>query len=1196
MENSLQTARANDETYLKVANRPDMMMVLANEPDVQIPNNAGMVLDESSAEYAAPVYTLDDQIVGVLPEIIVRLIDEADFDKLTVLCAQLSCTIEKSLLYTEREFLIRAQAQTGEEVLMLAELLSSSGFVEWAFPNLAFQPRVYSQPETGEPGRVEPNDVYFNRQWHLDAVRAPEAWAYTAGDPNIIVAVLDDGVDIDHPDLADNIWTNPNEIPDNGIDDDNNGLVDDVHGWSFADNYKNVKPTLPGDAHGTACAGLIAARAENNLGVAGVAWNCTLMPVCILHTAFAITNVQVADAIRYAAVSGADVLSNSWGATVGLPAIQSAIQDVTAPGGIGRHGKGCIVFFSSGNWQKGGEVIYPAKYPEALAIGAIDQNDVVWYYSGSGSELDFVAPSGDAGLEGDIWTTDTTGSDGFNNRNTDILDYTDKMGGTSGACPIAAGIAALVLSADPNLTLSEVEGILWNSARDLGSPGWDSSYGFGCLDAYTAVSRTMSPRRFNLFVDDDAPNDPGPGDSDVSDPLEDGSSEHPFDSIKEAVDIAVHMDAVVVLPGTYTGQGNCNIDFGGKMITVRSQGGPEGCVIDCQSEERAFYLHRKEGPHSRIEGFTITNGQAIVGGAIYINDSNPTVTNCIFAGNAANQGGAMFVKDSSANVDNCSFISNSTQEEGGAMYNYHSAATISSCTFAQNISGSNGGAVYNLRGTQAFNNCIFTENSSGKSGGGMYNLENILHIEECSFAGNSAETYGGGFYASNLSPRLSNSTFTNNSAGTSGGAIYTLQCDSILNNCAFRQNSCIWYGGAMYTRSGNPVLTDCTFTENSSDDSGGALYINSDNVSLLYCTFDKNTSRNGAGMYNYKTPATLKYCKFAENSAQSYGGGISSYDSHTLAVYYSVFVRNLATAQSGALYGYVGVNRIQNCTFFGNSGGFCQQSSEGNRHSGGSVTNSILWNNGQDLTGWISVYYSHVQGGWIDEKHHIESPPSDIDPLFADPENDDFHLKSQAGRWDPVDRIWVQDEVTSPDIDAGDPGSSMAGELWPHGKRINLGAYGSTAQASLSLSQIGDLRDLNSNDWVDWEDVLLLADKWDCNDAPLKEDLDRNGIVDANDLSYFYGNWTEESDNAVPVLDFVENLNVTAGDLLVFSVTASDSDDDELVYLAAGLPEGAEFSDQVFSWTPRQAGTYFITFMVCDKNSLDYATIQVIVE
>jgi parallel beta-helix repeat protein len=130
-----------------------------------------------------------------------------------------------------------------------------------------------------------------------------------------------------------------------------------------------------------------------------------------------------------------------------------------------------------------------------------------------------------------------------------------------------------------------------------------------------------------------------------------------------------------------------------------------------------------------------------------------------------------------------------------------------------------------------------------------------------------------------------------------------------------------------------------------------------------------------------------------------------------------------------------------------------------------------------------------------------------IDPRFADPSNRDYHLKSQAGRWDPKSESWIEDNVSSPCIDAGDPNSDWTVELWPHGKRINMGAYGGTPQASMSLSVVGDIADLDHNDTVDANDLLALAGMWLAQGVLLAEDLNHDGLVNFRDFAKFAVNW-----------------------------------------------------------------------------------------
>ncbi|HUU89859.1 MAG TPA: S8 family serine peptidase, partial [Phycisphaerae bacterium] len=436
---------------------------------VRAPTGMKNVADSLKAvgktRYLAPLYSLNGETVAIIPEIGVRLKNGHDRQAFDAFCQANGFTIIRRLEFTEQEYLLDPGAPDADGVFDAVEKLSTAPGVEWAEPNFGFQLRFH--------GPITPNDPYYPSQWHLNNtgqsggianadIDAPEAWEISTGSSNVIVAVLDQGVDIDHPDLI------PNLVP----------------GYDFYDDDTIPDPMGVDEGHGTACAGLIAAKGNNNIGVTGVAWHCKIMPIRICGPAgdAFVTNAEIADAFRWAAQQGAHIMSNSWGGGSPSSILYSAIKEVTAIGGMGRGGKGCVVFFSSGNENTG--VVYPAKYPEVIAVGAVDKRNQRCSYSNYGSELDLVAPSG----YGDLWTTDVLGQAGYNNSNTSILDYTDKMDGTSGACPIAAGVAALVLSVSPQLNRTEVQDLLQSTAQDLGATGRDNYYGYGRVNAYAALS------------------------------------------------------------------------------------------------------------------------------------------------------------------------------------------------------------------------------------------------------------------------------------------------------------------------------------------------------------------------------------------------------------------------------------------------------------------------------------------------------------------------------------------------------------------------------------------------------------------------------------------------------------------------------------------------------------------------------------
>ncbi len=293
-----------------------------------------------------------------------------------------------------------------------------------------------------------------------------------------MIAVSGTGVDTHHPDLVNNL----------------------VPGYDFFDDDNTPDPINedPLDAHDTLCAGIAAAQGNNGIGIAGVAYDCRIMPIRIGTWTSWYTEADRAMSFRWGAAHGADVFSCSWTAR-SAPTIRSAVRDVTQPGGMGRQGKGCVVVFAAGNegaiFSDG-----PAAYPEVLAVGATDHNDVRWPYSSYGPELDIMAASGCSGdwcgTLAAFWSTDQTGPDGWSIHNSDpnILDYAQYIGGTSASCPIVAGVAVLILSIEPGLTSAEVRHFLCRSAKDLGDPGPDDYYGWGRVDARAALDMVLAKR------------------------------------------------------------------------------------------------------------------------------------------------------------------------------------------------------------------------------------------------------------------------------------------------------------------------------------------------------------------------------------------------------------------------------------------------------------------------------------------------------------------------------------------------------------------------------------------------------------------------------------------------------------------------------------------------------------------------------
>lgn len=382
------------------------------------------------------------------------------------------------------------------DAVAAANRMQESGIVEFAQPNFVhLTPRLegpgvatsriafLSQKPDGDPesmmetltdiraeaetmpAAAPPGDPGFASQWGLKKIKAPEAFDISMGSAGISVAIIDEGCDLNHEDI---VYRTP--------------------GFDAFDGDDTPQPN-GNDAHGTACAGIASAGANNAKGGAGVAPSCKVLPIRIAQGVgggfWSTTDAKIADGIRTAVDRGADVLSNSWGSgpsTVVTNAFQYAQTN-------GRGGKGCPIAAATGNDDVRG-VIYPAtlspSIPGFLAVGASNEWDQrksktsldgeTWWGSNYGPEVDVVAP----GVH--IYTADIMGGTGYGAGN-----YVANFNGTSSATPHVAGLMALILSVDPGLRSWEVEDIIKLTADDLGPPGRDEEFGFGRINCRTAL-------------------------------------------------------------------------------------------------------------------------------------------------------------------------------------------------------------------------------------------------------------------------------------------------------------------------------------------------------------------------------------------------------------------------------------------------------------------------------------------------------------------------------------------------------------------------------------------------------------------------------------------------------------------------------------------------------------------------------------
>jgi hypothetical protein len=525
-----------------------------------------------------------------------------------------------------------------------------------------------------------------------------------------------------------------------------------------------------------------------------------------------------------------------------------------------------------------------------------------------------------------------------------------------------------------------------NSADPTGDPESDA---YPNLIEYEISSDPTAASR-TYYVDVNRPHDAGDG----------FSWQTAKRTIQAAINAASSTDQVVVGEGIYTGQGNHDLDFFGKWLTVRSKDPADAnivaaTIIDCKNEgyfRRAFFFHSNEGSSSRVEGFAIIDGYADEGGAILCYQSSPTIRGCYISDCCAAYGGAICCYQSSPTIEGCELVGNSA-EYGGAI----------DCNQSDPV------------------------------------------IVDCNISTNDAVEMGGGIYCSNFSsPAISRCAVVANSAGFEGGGI-----------C-----------GRIYRESKVEVL-DCVITGNFADSSGGGIAHCGGLISG--CLVSGNRASAGGGLYSCRCPIT-------------------------------------------------------NCTIVGNSSQALYRCAQ-------LVSNCIIWNNRPVEAGHTLWVYCCVESGggtgcighdpcFAVPGHWDEdgTPGNTDDDLWVD---GDYHLKSQGWRWSPQRNLWTWDDVTSRCVDAGNPGSPPGEELhcvpvdpyneWSDNLRINMGAYGGTAEASLPPYDWALLSDINNDGKVDFADVGCWAQYWLDSGSRLPGDLDRSGHVDNGDFALLGRDWGIET-------------------------------------------------------------------------------------
>jgi len=521
-----------------------------------------------------------------------------------------------------------------------------------------------------------------------------------------------------------------------------------------------------------------------------------------------------------------------------------------------------------------------------------------------------------------------------------------------------------------------------------------------------------------------------------------------YPTIQAAIDAAVDGDTVIVEDGTYAGPGNQGINFNGKAIIVRSENGPENCIIDRQKVGRAFRFKSGEGADSVIDGFTITNGLTSgSGGAIRCwEGSSPTITNCIIENNTTlMSGGGIYCDDSSPKIINC-IMKNNTANDGGGI----------SCS----------------GGNPVITNCIIKNNTAEDKGGGVYHVDDIhstFAISDCNIIGNSAE-YGGGIYGE-----------TEHSSTI------------IVTGCTIRNNAASSHGGGSYWKIGGYAtlnVTNCKIAGNQSNSRGGGIYLGymEDNSMAVIdqCIITDNLA-GGSKYEKYDRLGSMIYC-----------------DSSVLTVRNSTIVGNTTNCQYYH-WGYM------HCGDYTNSEIYCDNSQLSITNSIYWNNQFLNGHKMYFKNSTVEINYSDIQGGQtaIDKYDsvlnwgagNIETEPGFVDPGYWD-------LNGTPD--EPWDDFWVEGDYhlssDSPCIDAGDPNYAAEPNETDlddnprviHG-RIDMGAYELAEPVFLLDFLAQDIIDLELQQGIE----TSLFSKLDTAREKLEDDNENNDIAAINSLQAF---------------------------------------------------------------------------------------------
>jgi len=898
-----------------------------------------------------------------------------------------------------------------------------------------------------------PNDTLYRLQWPLNNIGqnypasgrynsppgtpdsdidAPEAWDYSTGDSGIVVAVIDTGVDYNHRDLMGNMWVNQTELNGAaGIDDDENGYVDDIYGYDFVNNDSDP---IDDHGHGTHCSGIIAAAGNNGTDITGICWDARIMALKFLDSSGSGNTADAVKAIYYAVQNGADVTSNSWGGGDFSQAMKDAIDYA--------YSQGVMMVAAAGN-NGDTDVQYPANYDNMFSVAATDSDDKKASFSTYGSWVDIAAPGVD------VLSLRAAGT----SLGTPYDPYTTIASGTSMACPHVSGACASIFSVYPEISLDELKTHLKDSVDPI-DPDICAS---GRLNLYQAILQIVGPAG-KVLLDRDAYTCSDVAKIRLSDSDLAGND---VQQVVVSVDNGDLETVSLVEQPPYVGifKGSIPIDSNdlvvadnvlqvsdGRIITVtyddanNGTGAPEvvtdTAVIDCVPPAvfnvRIGFPGRQ--PKITFDTDELTTGRVLCGlnceGPYIIEeqDTELATSHTIELTTVVPQTNYFFVVEANDVAGN-----KTTKDKHGNCYRFTTTAVgeirvPAQCrTIQQAIDNSwDGGVVlvadgiYTGEGNTDIDfkarpitvisengpeSCIIDCNGTAAephrgfyfhSGEDSNSVLSGFTVKNGYVPGSWYVGIAGAILCESLSsPTITNCIFSENTAGWDAGAICNLASNPVINNCVFTGNAAVGNdGGAVSNEYSSPVITNCTFTANSAYDWGGAIRsIYSSSPVVTNCLFAGNLSDEGGAMFCYfYSDAFVGNCTFSANSANS-GNSVAS--------------------------DFVNEIRIQNCIMSGDEDQMYHEHPE-----------------------YVSVSYSDITGGWQGIGN------IDVDPCFVSP----GYLDTNGTPSDTNDDTWFDGDYhllsRSLCINAGDPNytpgpneTDLDGLPRVIDGRVDMGAY-----------------------------------------------------------------------------------------------------------------------------------------------------------